>query len=224
MTSFSVKIIWGKIKQSLPLTLLVFIPTIILLLVLGIISLVNDISPDRFLTDPATLMDFEPYIGLVSNLGIILWASSVAICFFTFATLRGKGKYPNISNLALFFGIFTLILLLDDLFMIHEWISRYSSEYVVFAIYIVIILFLLFKFRGAILETDYLFLIYALLFFGLSLVIDALDNYEFLNNIPFWRGGRPLLEDGCKFLGIANWLTYFARVGYTSLISTDQPQ
>ena len=53
---------------------------------------------------------------------------------------------------------------------------------------------------------------------------DFLENIGFLSDIRNWRGTRMLLEDGFKFLGIISWLTYYTKVGITSLKSTSLRQ
>ncbi|MDH3604741.1 MAG: hypothetical protein OEU26_34480, partial [Candidatus Tectomicrobia bacterium] len=66
-----------------------------------------------------------------------------------------------------------------------------------------IIFIYLVTFRTMILNTPYLLLILSFIFFAISIAIDIPD-------IPFY--GQHLIEDGCKWLGIVSWATYFIRL------------
>lgn len=108
-----------------------------------------------------------------------------------------------------FFGLLTLILLLDDLFLFHETIAPnlFIPEKVVYACYGAILLFGIIKFRKIILQTEWMIFGLALMFFSLSIVID-LFPIVYTSNLEF------ILEDGFKILGIASWLSYFALVSF----------
>lgn len=203
---------WSKIKKYLPLLLLIYLPPIIIIVIVGSIAELKDIPVGNFITDPSQVVGFDSYIGLLNNLGVVLWASTMAICIFTFLTLRRRAGNEDISKFVLFSGIFTLILLLDDLFVIHE-LSR-ANEFALPGIYILIFITLLYRFRKTILETEYVFLIFALCLFGISLLIDFIQSLY----SGFLTGGlRSMLEESCKFLGIVSWLAYFTRICLSSI-------
>ncbi|MCZ6674134.1 MAG: hypothetical protein O7C75_14485, partial [Verrucomicrobia bacterium] len=97
-----------------------------------------------------------------------------------------------------------------DFFRFHESIFPDHlgvNEKVVQLAYVGLILFGMFKFRKPILETDFLILLVALGFFGLSVVIDVFEDqvYAYLGNWKF------VFEHGAKFLGIVGWFGYFFR-------------
>ena len=56
-------------------------------------------------------------------------------------------------------------------------------------------------------NTQYILLGMALVFFGVSITLDLFEMFE----IPFL--GRLLFEDSAKLVGIVSWLSYFFRVG-----------
>ncbi len=65
------------------------------------------------------------YGGYLSNLGAVLWTISATSCFFAAATLHPS--HPMRREMWLFlmwFGALTAILLVDDLFMMHEFILQ----------------------------------------------------------------------------------------------------
>ena len=101
----------------------------------------------------------------------------------------------------------TVVLLLDDLFLFHEEVFPeylHIPQKAVFAGYGIIILLYLISFRASILDTEFLILLFAFGFFGLSIIVDEILR----SMIP----QQHLFEDGAKLLGIVSWFAYFARV------------
>ena len=206
---------WPSIKKYLPLLLTVYLPPIILIVILGVIAKLTNIPTMDFFDDPSQIVGYDYYIGLVNNLGIIIWAATMGICIFTFFILRRTDGNGGLAKFLLFSGLLTLILLIDDFFLIHEWLYDYTSEFIVPVVFLILFILLVFRFRKIILDTDYIFLIAAIVFFGISLVLDVLQS-----RVVIISGGvRTLMEDGCKLLGIISWLTYFARTGLAELRS-----
>jgi hypothetical protein len=101
--------------------------------------------------------------------------------------------------------------MLDDFFLGHETLQEYvGSEKIIYLFYVFSLLGILIVFRDCILESDYIALIIALGFLGLSVSIDIFqESIELV--IGQWR---ILLEDGFKLLGIVGWFGYFARYCY----------
>jgi len=199
------KSIWHHFKALLPTMFVVYISTVTVLCVLVIISLQTGIRISYFTSDPATVMRAPSYIGVLSNIGILLWCSSAAICLFIFAILQ-KSNDKELSSFFLVSGLITSILLLDDLFLLHETIYPvylHIPEKVVITGYGIMTLLYLMKFKREILKTEFLLLFFAFVFFGASAVMDILLIHV-----------RPhyLFEDGFKLLGIVSWSTYFTRV------------
>jgi hypothetical protein len=170
--------------------------------------------PIGYLTrDPALVVNIPIYIGSFSIIGILLWFSAAALCLFS-APLVSHPKDNSLQQFLLMSGLFTLLLVLDDLFLLHEEVfPKYVGipERVVEASYGILMLLYLFKFRAVIFKTEFLLFGLALGLFGFSLGLDVLPQ-----NIYF----RHLLEDGSKFAGIVTWLVYFARVSYSGIKSS----
>jgi hypothetical protein len=166
--------------------------------------------------DPAAIMEEKFYIGLVSNVGILFWCGTVAVCFVTFFSVGGASK-RDVSYLFLFGGVLSAILLLDDAFLLHEDVfPNYLSvpkNLVLLGYGALLILFLAY-FRSVIAQTAFPLLLVSLLFFGLSLAVDVMDENE-LWTIP----ASIFLEDSSKFLGIVGWLAYFSRTAITEIRS-----
>lgn len=150
----------------------------------------------------------SPFIGIVSNLGVLLWCATAAICFFCFSLLRRTSANRG-ASFFLFTGALTLALLLDDFFLLHEHVFPDLlgiSGLVLFAGYGLAIALVVLRFRKFIQETSFIFLLLAAGCFGVSLGIDFLTY-----------GSLPLLEDGAKLLGIVSWLGYFVIAGVASI-------
>ena len=204
------------VKKYLVLFLIIYIPPIILLLALGGIAGLTDIHLADFFIDPSQAIGYDAYIGLVNNIGIVLWALVIGVCIFASLILQRTGENGDIRKFLLYSGLFTIILLLDDLFLLHE--HGTFSEFLVPIIIIAIFIFLLIRFRYVILQTECVFLAIAIAFFGISVIFDFIQA---LDTKVFPGGIHTLIEDGAKFLGIISWLVYYTRAGLTALRSTD---
>ena len=208
---------WSTVKKYLPLFLIIYIPPIILLVVLGGIAGLTDIHIGEFLDDPAQIAGFDSYIGLINNLGVIIWAAAVGVCIFTFFALRRSGGDKDLPRFFLLSGLLTLILLLDDFFLIHEWLAGFTTEFIAPVVFLVLFILLVYRFRKVILRTEYFFMFVAIGLFGISFILDLSQSTDI--TIAGGGGIRAILEDGCKFLGIISWLTYFSRAGLTAFRS-----
>jgi len=202
-----------QFKALLPTLITVYTAAVALLLALVVIRLQVGIQISYFTSDPSATVGEPSYIGLVSNVGILLWSGAAALCFFAFAVLRRR--IPNekkLSSFLLFSGLLTTLLLLDDLFLLHSNVlgSLDVPNWLILAGYLALGFLYLVRFAGTIRETEYIPLIFALGFFGLSAVIDATPgNYS----------GQQLAEEGAKLLGIVSWAVYLVRV---SLYAADR--
>ncbi len=122
-------------SQKTLATLLVIL-TIILFWLVYIISVKFEIPIRYFTADPLSLFDVNPLIGVVSNIGILLWCATTAVLPFTFILVIEKVSSKQISFL-LYVAVITGLLLLDDFFMFHDRIllSLGIHELVMYGIY-----------------------------------------------------------------------------------------
>ena len=191
-----------------------YIPAIFLILIVAIASYYLNIPISRFTRDPLAITDGHPFLGVVSNIGAILWSATVAICFFSYAILITYKKSHDVLSFIMFGGFISLLLLLDDLFMLHERIyPKYlgGSEKIVFLFYVSLLLLYLVKYRLIIIETDLIYLILAAFFFALSMLIDLLPE----SFLPW----HHLFEDGPKFIGIVSWFGYHFTICFKEVQS-----
>jgi len=155
------------------------------------------------------------YVGIVSNIGFLVWASAASICLFSAAVLRQEAGKREWYLFLLFSGFITSMLLLDDFLLLHVVVPNYLHipEMLVYLGYGLLISLYLIRFRTMVLKTEFLLLLFAFGFFGLSIIIDA-------GLIDFY--GQNLFEDGFKLFGIVSWATYFIKVCVTQMRSLRQ--
>jgi hypothetical protein len=167
------------------------------------IGLTRNIQFVTMTRDPAAIYG-NYFVGILSNLGIMLWAAAAVVCFL------GAVILPNSSQGHPFLvasGVLTTLLALDDAFLFHQVIFPglfHVHKWQVFGIYLLffVVYFIAFN-RLIISKTDYPIILAAFLLFGLSIVID-----DVLHAFPTQQL-QPLFEDGAKFIGISLWLFYF---------------
>lgn len=198
------------IKNALYFTTITIIPLLVLQIVVVVFSMSINIPPTHLSRDPASIASFHPLTGFLSNVGVLLWCSATAVCFFTSSVF----KYYKEQRSHMFFfasALLSLILMIDDLFMIHDYIfpvHLHLSEELFYLFLGVLTLSYLIYFAWYILNTNYLLLFFALSFFSLSMGIDVI-----LHGIK----GFLFIEDAFKLYGIGCWLAYFVTLGHSIL-------
>jgi hypothetical protein len=199
-----------------------YAPALGLLVLTVVISAGIDVPVSMLTRDPAAVMEANPLYGMLSNIGILLWCSAGAISLFSAAVVWNNETEDNSRLFLLFSGLFTLFLVLDDLFMLHDdLLERYLhiGQTSFFLGYFVIMLLYLIGFRKAILNSQFVLLVLALGFFGLSIAIDIVpemmrSNQELWtdvkqtvssqNTVPWYY----LIEDALKLFGIVSWFGF----------------
>ena len=206
------KSILEQFKRLLLVFAFVFIPIIVLLVIL---SLQTFVSFPYFSLDPILLIeDGKPYFGFLSYVGILLWCSTASVCLYSSLILK---KYKSESEWIKFLlasGLITTMMLVDDLFLFHEYIPNYIpiNEKIIFSIYGIIIIIFLIRFWRIILNnTKYLLLLASFIFFALSMATDVFHDDKLAFHYSF--------EDGFKLLGIVSWFIYFTGTSFNSLTS-----
>jgi hypothetical protein len=155
--------------------------------------------------DPADTKHFSPYIGMLSNWGVILWTATAVICLFS-AVLLKQQKAPDATRRFLVVsGIFSLFLGIDDLYMLHDRLLPrmfHLPEIFFYLLYFFAFAAYLAYFTRQILKYDYLLFMAAFLFFVIS--------RQFFIKIPYF-GQFNTTGDMLKYFGIVFWLAFFYR-------------
>lgn len=160
-------------------------------------------DPYRWTADPVKLTTAQPYDGLLSNLGVLVWASATAICVFTAMTFWDAAD-RRLSRLVLGGGAVTFVLLCDDLFMGHdEVLPRVLglTELVSTIVVALVPLTYLWFFRRVIYGTPWALLAVGVMYLAVMAGVDAIEHDVALP-------GHHLWEEGAKFLGILHWGGY----------------
>lgn len=171
---------------------------------------------DYIMRDPASITSTPVYYGALSNLGVLLWSASAAICLLGALTTRIlSNRWDTTSFFAGFSGL-SAFLCLDDLFQFHELLLPGNfgiPEEALFVLYAIALTYMLVRFRKIILQTQPSLLVTSLLLFALSIILDILP-------LPT----NLILEDGSKFIAIFAWFAYFlwAAVEEIVLLATEK--
>lgn len=157
----------------------------------------------EILRDPAQQSGESSFLGFVSNIGVWLWVSSVAICFFG-AIAGNPTNKDGQKELLIFLGLLSLILAIDDFFLLHE---RYVYQKGIFLFYAICGITLLVRHFKTIMEIDAFPFLLAGFLLATSVEIDINQR-----KIPMDYAYVQVIEEGFKFIGSAIWLYFCARV------------
>lgn len=195
---------------DLKLYLLFTIPALILLSGVFLVSTIGGFGIEKFTADPAATANFHPLTGVVSNIGILLWALAGFSCVICFLSIYAATSERNTFLLSS--GLLSLFLMTDDLFMLHEYILPYHlniPQSVVYVGYLLIVGYYLFAYRKKLLSAHSWGFLVACMFLGASAAGDQVMPQE---------GIYYFIEDGLKFMGIIFWSAFFSSTSVRRLI------
>jgi hypothetical protein len=161
--------------------------------------------------DLAEIAELPFFYGVLSNVGVLAWGISAAVCLFAARLVAAPhGARAFLLN----GGAFTLVLMVDDLLLVHDVVGpQYlgvSDEWF-YVVYGLLFAALIFRHRHFILRrTPYKALIVALILFGSSISIDM-----------HWVPAGIDVEDCLKLYGIAIYAYYFIVTAF-GLVTKDQ--
>ena len=104
----------------------------------------------EILRDPAQQTGLSSFLGFVSNIGVWMWVSSVAICTFSLVSGAASGQ-KRYTELLILLGLLSLLLAVDDFFLLHE---RYVYQKGIFLFYAVVALSLMVRHYRGIIDID----------------------------------------------------------------------
>lgn len=223
----------SQLRQLGKTLFLLYLPIVLLFLIVILVSRSHeDMGVALFLRDLVSIKEDLPfYAGAVSQLGGLLWAAALTVCLLT-RTLLGLRPRPGDSSRSrrflLLASLLTAILMLDDVYLLHERaaIELFGfGDNVIYPIYALLGILLVVVSWREILSSEYLILMLALFLFGFSIFVDRLQGELYWRfDVPYvWDQIRMVLEDGSKFTGVATWLLYFVRYAIQKL-GAAQPQ
>jgi hypothetical protein len=199
-----------------PLTRLlsaVYLPAILLLTSLAVISRLTGIPASNFTRDPAQIMNAPFYTGFESNLGLLVWCAGAVAALFAAAVLRRRPGALEQRRFLLWAGVLTLILCLDDLIMFHDILittAFHVREQAIYLTYVLGAALFVIRFRRQLLGADRALLILAGVFFATSMLFDQWHVLQVIFGRVIIRENY-LLEDGAKLFGQLTWMAYLLR-------------
>jgi len=155
--------------------------------------------------DPAEVIGFSPYIGMLSNWGVVLWMGAAAICLFSAVLLKRQKASRSTFTFIAVSGVFSLLLGMDDLFLLHDRLFPKLfdiPENYFYFLYLLAFLVYLLCFVRQIIKYEYLLFGAALLFFLMSRRVFV--------TLPFFDQFMTT-GDMLKYFGIVFWLAFFYR-------------
>lgn len=152
--------------------------------------------------DPTALGGQPFYYGMLSNLGVLGWCVSAAVCFFAAAFLRASAPGSLARSFLVWSGTLSACVMVDDLFLVHDAVGPHHLGIPEEAFYLFYAIFLgayLLRFRSFLLSrTPYQVLATAFALLAISVLMD-------MDLLP---GGTDV-EDVAKFLGIGAFVHYY---------------
>jgi len=100
-----------------------YLPSTGMIAAVAVASICKQVPVGVLTRDVAATANIHPFAGMLSNLGVLLWCSSAVSCLFA-GVFAHQRKLRTISLFLLSSGLLTFVLLLDDLFLIHEDLAK----------------------------------------------------------------------------------------------------
>ncbi|MFM2360965.1 MAG: hypothetical protein RLY16_2958 [Bacteroidota bacterium] len=156
----------------------------------------------EIIRDLAQSADVSSFLGFISNMGVWMWVSAGSICFFArFSDVKILDRKQR--ELLLLLGFFSVLLAVDDFFMLHD---RYINQKLMYAVYALLASGLLVRNLKLILAIDGFAFLLAVGTLGGSIITDLL---QFVLKMPY--STQQLLEECFKFIGAATWLYFCCK-------------
>lgn len=202
--------------RLIPVFLITYVPLFLFFCILLLVHFITNVGFTMFLDDPLSYLMAPSYIGLASNIGVLFWWASASILIFSYIVLRRKGiTGPSVSFL-LAFGLISVILAVDDLFMVHEAFGNLfestfgtdnPGEGITFAVYILLFISFIVRYRKVILRTDYVLLLVFIVIcvFNIAMDMGLIKLHSELNISA---------EEISKQFAIITWLAYTTRTAF----------
>lgn len=178
------------------------------LFVAGILRVFLDLPFAKLFRDPVSLAGVPHYYGMFSQMSLIIWSVAIGGLLLPYSLGRKMlGSYTGFMTYGL---LLTLLLTLDDGFLLHESDSfKPFGIPVLYLVYVGGILFYLILFWRQILASPFPLLLVALGLLGFSMVFDEIPGRgDFLHSEMVY-----FIEDGCKLAGIIFWAAYQIHTG-----------
>ena len=200
-----------KIVASL---IYIVIPALVIYSVSVVILANSGFTIVEILRDPAQQTGLSSFLGFVSNIGVWLWVAAATVCFFSLSANRFKRGNGSMELLILM-GLLSLLLAIDDLFLLHD---RHVHQKGIFIFYAICAVTILVRHFSTVMKVDGFSFVMSGLLLMTSIYIDLHQK-----KINMDYADHQLIEEACKFVGAALWMyfcgrsaTYYWRQNLTS--------
>jgi hypothetical protein len=204
----------GDLRALKPLLIFAIIPV-----GLALAGAINSAWIPTLTVDANQVAGKHPLVGVVSTLGVLLWAAAAVVCAVA-ARMAAEHEREERQFFAASCAV-TTYLLIDDWLQVHESLVPLHlglDELVMVVVGAAILLTYLWVFYPRLMrEPARARLGFALVCLGLSVSIDIVAQKLF-GSLGHWE---YLFEDGLKWMGIAAWLTFFWDAAIKSLSRPD---
>lgn len=179
-------------------------------------------SLDVLTRDPVNTYYFPRYAGFFSHLTILFWCGTMTICAFCALLFWQSNAGSGLLTFMVASSLLNMMLLADDLFLIHEYVDNFSlpfSQRHILLGYALVTLFYLVRWRQMLLSGDVVLLGFALACFAASMVLDVTVDFSADESfLGIRRTTWTAIEDGAKLLGVVVWFTYFVRLALGNVL------
>ena len=158
-------------------------------------------------------------VGLISNLGYLLWIATAAIALFS-AYATPTHNQHKLKKMLLCGGWFSFILCIDDMFLLHD---RYIGQTFLYVVYAIFAFLIVFKFRDQLVKNGGEVFILAATLLALSVLTDKFQR-DIVDITPINYASLQLFEEGVKFLGITTWLYFWWSASARFIKNSTNPQ
>jgi hypothetical protein len=207
-------------KRSWPVMMAVLAVAAAIVIISGAIIVAvhyaTDINVLVLVVDPAAEVGLAPYVGVFSYIGILILWSGATASLLASALARRQRDRSGMGMMLATYGALLAFLAIDDLFLIHEELGlalaerlgrpedRSILEAPVFAIYALVWLVWLARYRAMLPRTPWLVLLAGIAALGISVVIDVGEFVfpELVSVTPWMNTTLNIAEELAKLGGI----------------------
>lgn len=197
-----------RIQGDFHYALLVICSCIVLLTSIVIADRLFGIDYYDLVRDPNAIAGQPKYFGLVSNLGVILWFTGGIAALQAYWSGAGFGA-PHLRRTLLAGGLFSGLMGIDDLLMLHEAIATAGvPEPLVLVPHMLLLATLCYHAWYIRRDIQWVLLAAAVASLGCSFLVDAVSEHF---------AGMVFVEEGFKILGIMFLAVFLSLTSHAAL-------
>jgi hypothetical protein len=161
--------------------------------------------------DPGAVAELPAHVGLISTLGVMLWAAAAGACLLAARALSVRGEDPERAEFLLATGAMFGVLGIDDGLQIHENIPMHAPvpEVVLYALFGLVVVLYAVRYLDLLVEEERFLLAFGFCLLAVGAALDVPGD------VPF------TVEDFPKLAGLAA-LSAWAFARSLSALTSDR--